>query len=36
VLAVLKDEIRRRDWGFVLLAAAVLAALTMTLVLRLQ
>ena len=35
VLAVFADEVRRRDWGFALLAAAVLALLAFTLVVRL-
>ncbi len=35
VMGVLADEIRRRDWGFALLAAAVIAVLGYALVTRL-
>ncbi len=35
VVAVLTDEVRRRDWAFVLLASGVLALLAYTLVTRL-
>jgi hypothetical protein len=35
VLSVMVDEIRRRDWGFALLAAAVIALLAYALLVRL-